>query len=85
MPRTRSHGFIKRVVMRFIAWREGAPTDARRDYEFTDWKAVRQFALGESQDVRRAASRRHVGRCVMVGAHRTPLPSTLDRVGETLD
>ena len=49
------YGLIKRVVMQFIAWREGAPTDARRDYEFTDWKAVRQFALDVSQDVRRGA------------------------------
>jgi len=49
------YGFIKRLVMQFIAWREGAPTDARRDYEFTDWKAVRQFALDVSQDVRRGA------------------------------
>jgi menaquinone-dependent protoporphyrinogen oxidase len=49
------YGLIKRVVMQFIAWREGAPTDARRDYEFTDWKAVRQFALDVSQDVCRGA------------------------------
>jgi menaquinone-dependent protoporphyrinogen oxidase len=48
------YGFVKRVVMQFIAWREGAPTDARRDYEFADWKALRQFALDVSQDVRRA-------------------------------
>jgi len=47
------YGFIKRLVMRFIAWREGAPTDARRDYEFTDWKDVRQFALDVSRSVRR--------------------------------
>jgi menaquinone-dependent protoporphyrinogen IX oxidase len=38
--------------MRFIAWREGAPTDARRDYEFTNWTAVRQFALDVAADVR---------------------------------
>ena len=37
--------------MRFIAWREGAPTDVRRDYEFTDWNAVRRFALGVAADV----------------------------------
>ena len=46
------YGFVKRQVMRFIAWREGAPTDARRDYEFTDWTAVRQFALDIAGDVR---------------------------------
>jgi menaquinone-dependent protoporphyrinogen oxidase len=49
------YGVIKRFVMQFIAWREGAPTDARRDYEFTDWKAVRQFALDVSKNVRRRA------------------------------
>jgi menaquinone-dependent protoporphyrinogen oxidase len=57
------YGFFKRQVMRYIAWREGAPTDARRDYEFTDWTAVRRFALevaadafhsGSSAAVRRA-------------------------------
>lgn len=47
------YGFFKRQVMRFIAWREGAPTDARRDYEFTDWTAVRQFALDVARDVHR--------------------------------
>jgi menaquinone-dependent protoporphyrinogen IX oxidase len=39
--------------MRFIAWREGAPTDPRRDYEFTDWAAVRRFALDVAEDVQR--------------------------------
>jgi menaquinone-dependent protoporphyrinogen oxidase len=46
------YGLVKRLLMQFIAWREGAPTDARRDYEFTDWKAVRQFTLAVAQDVR---------------------------------
>ena len=45
------YGFFKRQVMRFIAWREGAPTDSRRDYEFTDWAAVRRFALDVAADV----------------------------------
>ncbi len=45
------YGFFKRQLMRFIAWREGAPTDVRRDYEFTDWNAVRRFALGVAADV----------------------------------
>jgi menaquinone-dependent protoporphyrinogen oxidase len=44
------YGFLKRQAMRFIAWREGAPTDTRRDYEFTDWVAVRQFALDLAAD-----------------------------------
>jgi menaquinone-dependent protoporphyrinogen oxidase len=45
------YGFVTRQMMRFIAWREGAPTDTRRDYEFTDWNAVRQFALDVATDV----------------------------------
>jgi menaquinone-dependent protoporphyrinogen oxidase len=58
------YGFFKRQIMRYIAWREGAPTDARRDYEFTDWAAVRRFALEVAGDVfhsgRSAAVRRAV-------------------------
>lgn len=46
------YGFFTRQMMRFIAWRESAPTDTRRDYEFTDWKAVRQFALDVAQEIR---------------------------------
>jgi menaquinone-dependent protoporphyrinogen oxidase len=46
------YGFLTRQAMRFIAWREGAPTDTQRDYEFTDWAAVRQFALDFAADVR---------------------------------
>ena len=42
--------------MRFIAWREGAPTDTSRDYEFTDWSMVRQFALDVATDVFRRSS-----------------------------
>ena len=41
--------------MRLIAWREGAPTDTRRDYEFTDWAAVRRFALDVAGDVQEQA------------------------------
>jgi len=32
-------------MMRWIAKREGAPTDTSRDYEFTDWNAVDMFAI----------------------------------------
>jgi menaquinone-dependent protoporphyrinogen oxidase len=45
------YGFFTRQAMRFIAWREGAPTDTRRDYEFTDWNAVRRFALDLAEDI----------------------------------
>ena len=44
------YGVVIPQVMRFIAWREGAPTDTSRDYEFTDWAAVRQFALDFASD-----------------------------------
>jgi menaquinone-dependent protoporphyrinogen oxidase len=47
------YGFVTRQLMRYIAWRQGAPTDTSRDYEFTDWNAVRQFALDMAADVRR--------------------------------
>ena len=45
------YGLLKRLVMQYIARAEGGPTDASRDYEFTDWNAVRQFALDVSLDV----------------------------------
>jgi menaquinone-dependent protoporphyrinogen oxidase len=38
------YGFLVRFVMRRIARREGAPTDASRDYELTDWGQVARFA-----------------------------------------
>jgi menaquinone-dependent protoporphyrinogen oxidase len=44
-------GPFKRQIMRFIAWCEGAPTDTRRDCEFTDWAAVQRFALDVAADV----------------------------------
>jgi menaquinone-dependent protoporphyrinogen oxidase len=36
------YGFVKRLVMKQIVRRGGAPTDTSRDYEFTDWHAVEQ-------------------------------------------
>ena len=50
------YGFLIKQIMRFIAWREGAPTDTSRDYEFTDWNVVRQFALDVATDVFRRSS-----------------------------
>jgi len=37
------YGFLKRMVMKWIARKEGAPTDASRDYELTNWKVVDQL------------------------------------------
>jgi menaquinone-dependent protoporphyrinogen oxidase len=58
------YGFFTRQLMRLIAWREGAPTDASRDYEFTDWKAVRQFALDVATDVMRDDTSAHYPQAV---------------------
>lgn len=33
-----------RVMIRFIMWLTGGPTDPSRDVEFTDWDEVRRFA-----------------------------------------
>jgi menaquinone-dependent protoporphyrinogen oxidase len=38
------YGWFKRRVMRAISHREGGDTDMSRDYEYTDWSAVEQFA-----------------------------------------
>jgi menaquinone-dependent protoporphyrinogen oxidase len=52
------YGFFTRWLMRRIAAREGAPTDTSRDYEFTDWKTVRAFALLLAADVRTTSATR---------------------------
>jgi menaquinone-dependent protoporphyrinogen oxidase len=41
------YNFIVQFVMKRIARKAGAPTDASRDYEFTDWAALDQF-VGET-------------------------------------
>ena len=38
------YGWFKRRVMRAISRREGGDIDMTRDYEYTDWLAVEQFA-----------------------------------------
>ncbi len=38
------YGWFKRRVMRTISRREGGDTDTTRDYDYTDWQAVEQFA-----------------------------------------
>ncbi|MCL6708402.1 hypothetical protein M8R20_15480 [Pseudomonas sp. R2.Fl] len=37
------YDFFKRWMMKRMAEREGAPTDAGKDHEFTDWKALGAF------------------------------------------
>lgn len=43
LPYTR-YGLILRFVMRRVLRDAGGPTDVSRDYEFTDWEAVKRFA-----------------------------------------
>lgn len=38
------YDFFKRFVMKLIAREQGGDTDTSRDYEYTDWGQVRQFA-----------------------------------------
>ncbi|MDP1569192.1 MAG: menaquinone-dependent protoporphyrinogen IX dehydrogenase [Vicinamibacterales bacterium] len=38
------YDFFKRFIMKLIAREQGGDTDTSRDYEYTDWSQVRQFA-----------------------------------------
>jgi menaquinone-dependent protoporphyrinogen oxidase len=38
------YGWFKRRVMRAISRREGGDIDMTRDYDYTDWQAVEQYA-----------------------------------------
>jgi len=38
------YGFLTRYVMKYQAYRRGAPTDTRHDYELTDWDDLARFA-----------------------------------------
>lgn len=38
------YGFLMKMVMKRIAKKEGADTDTSKDYEYTDWNAVTEFA-----------------------------------------
>jgi menaquinone-dependent protoporphyrinogen oxidase len=40
----REYDFATRLVMRLLMRRGGHPTDASRDYDYTDWAAVERFA-----------------------------------------
>ena len=50
------YGFFKRWLMRRIAKAEGQPTDTNRDYDYTNWSAVRDFALAIGSDLAHHAS-----------------------------
>jgi menaquinone-dependent protoporphyrinogen oxidase len=48
---TKLNFLLKRVIRR-IARKAGGGTDIRRDYEYTDWRAVRGFARDFERDLR---------------------------------
>jgi len=58
LPYTR-YGWLRRAVMKRIVAKAGGDTDTRRDYEYTDWNDLRQFAadfgLGLSASTNQAA------------------------------
>ncbi len=37
------YDFFTRLIMKMIARKEGRTTDSSKDYEYTDWNAVREF------------------------------------------
>jgi menaquinone-dependent protoporphyrinogen oxidase len=39
-----AYPFLTRGVMKYIAWRKGAPTDTHHDHELTDWDDLGRFA-----------------------------------------
>jgi len=44
VPYTR-YGWLKKFVMKRIVAKAGGDTDTSRDYDYTDWEDLRQFAL----------------------------------------
>ena len=38
------YGFFMKIMMRMIVGHAGGETDTSRDYEYTDWRAVEEFA-----------------------------------------
>ena len=52
LPYTR-YGWLKRRMMKRIAAKAGGDTDTTRDFEYTDWNDLRDFARGFEQLTRR--------------------------------
>jgi menaquinone-dependent protoporphyrinogen oxidase len=50
------YGFFIRMVMKWIARKEGAPTDTSRDYELTNWDAVDELARNMAVRIRGRAA-----------------------------
>jgi menaquinone-dependent protoporphyrinogen oxidase len=40
----REYDFMTRLLMRLLMWKGHHPTDTSRDYDYTDWAQVEQFA-----------------------------------------
>ena len=55
LPFTR-YGFFKRLLMKYLAKEPFGITDTSRDYDFTDWDAVDDFARKFSDQSQRTAS-----------------------------
>lgn len=55
------YGLVKRIMLKRIARKEGAPTDTSRDYEFTDWAAVETLMRGFAGTIRAGAETRRGG------------------------
>ena len=39
------YDYFKKLIMRMIAKKQGGDTDTSQDHEYTDWEAVKKFAL----------------------------------------
>jgi menaquinone-dependent protoporphyrinogen oxidase len=48
------YNFVKRLLMQRIAAQAGGDTDTRRDYDYTDWKALAAFARRFAKRVKTA-------------------------------
>lgn len=70
------YGWLKRMIMRRIARKEGGPTDTSQDHELTDWDDVARLA--ERMAARIEASMTHAGgirgttRQASANAHQAP-------------
>jgi menaquinone-dependent protoporphyrinogen oxidase len=53
------YGFVKRMLMKRIARKEGAPTDTSRDYELTNWDTVERLGRDVAALLGDVATSRH--------------------------
>lgn len=55
------YGFLKRAMMRMISRYAGRDTDTSRDFEYTDWEAVKRFAGEFARSLETTPQRQAVG------------------------